>query len=142
VSARPDRIWDKKYQKWIEVGYLDDPPSVKARRTKRKPFKADWVRLPNHWIEQLERSHRPTATYKLAHRILREAFKQQYRGSEVVLSTAVTAMPRTTRHNVTKEMVALGLIRTKQEGRGAVIVTELLFGGDKPKRARRGKNGK
>jgi hypothetical protein len=142
VSTRLERVWDKKYQKWIEVGYLDDPPSVKARRTKRKPFKVDWVKLPNHWIEQLERSHRPAATYKLAHRILREAFKQQYRGCEVVLSTAVTAMPRTTRHNAAKEMVALGLIRTKQEGRGAVIVTELLFGGDKPKRARRGKNGK
>jgi hypothetical protein len=39
-------------------------------------------------------------------------------------------------------MVKLGLIHTQQEGNKAVVVTELLLGDDKPKRARRGRNGK
>jgi hypothetical protein len=33
--SRPDRIWDEKYQTWIEVEHADDPPSVKAQAAKR-----------------------------------------------------------------------------------------------------------
>lgn len=128
--------------KWIEVEDLDYPPKGKApRRPKRKPFKIDWVKLPNYWIGQLERSRR-VGTYKLAHRILREAFKRQYLGGEIVLSATVTGMPRSTRHDAIKEIVKLGLIRIKQEGRGAITVTTLLLGNDKSKHIRRGRNGK
>ena len=140
TNGKTEQVWDKKHQRWIKVGYLDDPPP-ETRRTKRKPFKIDFVKLPGYWIEQLERSRR-VGPYKLAHRILKEAFKQQHRGGEVVLSTAVTGMPRATRHDAVKVIVELGLIRIKQEGRGAVIVTELLLGDDKPRRSRRGENGK
>jgi hypothetical protein len=55
-NGSPDRVWDEKHQKWIEVGYLDDPPNRKARRSKRKSFMVEWVKLPNHWIEQLKRA--------------------------------------------------------------------------------------
>jgi hypothetical protein len=142
LNGRSERVWDEKYQKWIDVVRVNPSPKRPGRRAaRRKPFKADWVKLPDYWIEQLERSRR-VGPYKLAHRILREAFKQQHRGGEVVLSTAVTGMPRATRHDAVKVIVGLGLIRIKQEGRGAVVVTELLLADDKSRRARRGKNGK
>jgi hypothetical protein len=75
--GKSERIWDKKYQKWIEVEHLDDPPKEKARRPKRKPFKIDFVKLPSYWIEQLKRA-RHSATFKLAHHILREEHKLKY----------------------------------------------------------------
>jgi hypothetical protein len=96
-------------------------------RPKRKPFVAQWVKFPHYWSERLERACR-LATYKLAHRILREAFKRQHVGGEVILSTAVTGLPRETRRQAIQELVALGLIRTAQQGNGAVIVTEILQG--------------
>jgi hypothetical protein len=44
---RPDRIWDEKYQKWIEVGYLDEPPQHKARAEKRaRRQKKAFVMIP------------------------------------------------------------------------------------------------
>jgi hypothetical protein len=138
-AGRPSRVWS--HGKWIEVGYLDDPPKGKARRPKRKPFKIDWVKLPNNWIERLERVRR-LGTFKLAHRILREDYKRQCIGGEIVLSTTTTGMSRCARYHAVRELVELGLIRTQQEGSGAVRVTELLLRDDKPKRARRGKNGK
>ena len=128
------------HRKWIEVGYPDDPPNDKARWPKRKPLKINWVKLPNYWIERLERARR-LGTFKLAHRILREAYKRQCIGGEIVLSTTTTGMSRCARYHAVRELVELGLIRTQQEGSGAVRVTELLRD-DKPKRARRGKNGK
>ena len=130
LNGKSEHVWDKRYQKWIDVVRVNPSPKRRVRTTKRKPFKVDWVKLPDYWIEQLEQSRR-VGPYKLAHRILREAFKQQYRGGEIVLSTAVTGMPRTTRHDAAKEMVALGLIRIKQEGSQAARVTELLFAGDR-----------
>ena len=51
-------------------------------------------------------------------RILREAYKRQYTGGEMVLSAATTGMPQLTRrYQAVKEMVELGLIRTKQDGK-------------------------
>jgi DNA-binding transcriptional ArsR family regulator len=139
IEDRPSRV--RSHGKWIEVGYLDDPPPVKARRTKRKPFKIDFTMLPEYWFEKLERCRR-VGTYKLAVRILREAFKRQYIGREVVLSTTTTGMSRSARHYALRELVELGLIRTQQDGNEAVRVTELLLGDDNSKRIRRGKNGK
>jgi hypothetical protein len=123
-NGSPDRVWDEKHQKWIEVGYLDDPPNRKAPRSKRKPFVVEWVKLPDHWIEQLKRA-RCLATYILAHVILREDFKRQHIGGEVILSTHATGISRWARHRAVRELVALGLIRITQQGNGAVIVTEV-----------------
>ena len=77
----------------------------------------------------------------MALRILREAYKRQYTGGDVVLSAAATGLPQTTRRRAVKEMVELGLIRTKQDGNKAPTVMELLSEGHTLKRARRGKNG-
>src|SRR5271156_1439069 len=78
--------------KRIEVGTLSDrsPP-----KKKRKPFKAQWVKLPNHWIECLERS-KCASTYKLALRILREAYKRDQIGGDIILSGEVTWLARQT----------------------------------------------
>jgi hypothetical protein len=94
--GNPSRVWS--HGKWIEVEYLDDdPPKAKRRRPKRKPFVVEWVKLPDYWIEQLERA-RNIATFRLAHCILREAFKRQHVGGEIALSAAVTGLPSSPCH--------------------------------------------
>jgi hypothetical protein len=96
----------------------------RKRPSKRKPFVVEWVKFPEYWSERLERV-RHLATYKLALRILREVYKRQQIGGEVVLSTAVTGLPRWVRWRAVRELVELGLISTTQRGNGAVIVTEI-----------------
>ena len=85
---------------------------------KRKPFGGRFVKLPDYWIEQLERSTSP-GTFKLAHRILKEDFKRQFVGGEIVLSTEVTGLSRKVRSRAVKELVGLGLIEIKQNGNQA-----------------------
>jgi hypothetical protein len=99
-------------------------PNVKARTKKRKTFEIEWVKLPDYWICQLEQSTH-LGTYKLALRILREAYKQHYIGGEVVLSAAVTGLPGTTRRSAAKELVTLNLIQIQREGTRATRVTKL-----------------
>ena len=86
---------------------------------KRKPFGGQFVKLPDYWIEQLERSTSP-GTFKLAHRILKEDFKRQFVGGEIVLSTEATGLSRKVRSRAVKELVGLGLIEIKQNGNQAV----------------------
>jgi hypothetical protein len=99
-------------------------PSTPTRSKKQKPFKIDFVKLPDYWIRQLEQTER-CATYKLAHRILREAYKQQFTGDEIVLSAAVTGLPGTTRRAASRELIALKLIEIQQNGRRAPRVIKL-----------------
>jgi hypothetical protein len=111
----------------IEVVYLPDanaPPKKKTK--KRKPFKAEWVQFPTRWIEVLQGSDRVSA-YRLALAILVEAFKRKIVGGEVVLSSEVTGMARTTRLQAAKELVALGLIDTKQIGKEALRVSDIYY---------------
>ena len=93
---------------------------------RRKPFEVRFVKVPAYWIERLERSHSP-GTFKLAHRILKEAFKQQYVGGEIVLSTETTGLSRKVRFKAVKELIVLGLVEIEQNGNQAVRVTNLLF---------------
>lgn len=93
---------------------------------KRKPFEVRFVKLSNYWMERLERSNNP-GTFKLAHRILKEAFKRQYVGGEIVLSTEATELSRKVRSKAVKELIGLGLIEIEQNGNRAVRVTNLLF---------------
>jgi hypothetical protein len=113
----------------VRVREFNPPPRGKGK----KPFKVEWVKLPDHWIVQLERS-RHLGTYKLALRILRAAFQQQYMGGDIVLSAAFTRLPRTTRWSAIKEMVGLKLIRIERNGNQAAHVVELL--GIEPRRRR------
>jgi hypothetical protein len=62
---------------------------------------------------------------------------RQHVGGEVVLSAAVTGLPRATRWSATKELVKLNLIRIQQDGRQGTRVTELLL----EKQVKRGRNG-
>lgn len=97
-----------------------------APAKKRKPFEGQFVKLPYHWIGRLERSKSP-GTFKLAHRILKEAFKRQYVGGEIVLSSEATRLSRKVRSKAVKELVGLGLIKVEQKGNQAVRVTNILF---------------
>jgi hypothetical protein len=108
--------------KRIAVDTFD--PATPAK--KRKPFEAQFVKLPAFWIVRLERSNSP-GTFKLAHRILKEAFKRRYLGGELVLSTEATGLSRKVRYRAAKELVRLGLIEIEQNGNQAVRVTNLLF---------------
>jgi hypothetical protein len=63
--------------KSIAVDTLNTGTPIK----KRKPFAAWFVKLLDYWIEQLQKSNNP-GSFKLAHRILKEAFKRSYLGEK------------------------------------------------------------
>ena len=111
-----------RHGKRIAVDTIKNGRPVKNR----KPFEARFVKLSDYWIERLERSNNP-GTFKLAHRILKEAFKRQYVGGEIVLSTEATELSRKVRSKAVKELIGLGLIEIEQNGNQAVRVTNLLF---------------
>ena len=92
---------------------------------KRRPFEVSFVKLPTYWIDRLERSNNP-GTFKLAHRILKEAFKRRYVGGDIVLSTEVTGLSRKVRCRAVKELVRLGLIEIEQNGNQAVRVKSII----------------
>jgi hypothetical protein len=54
-----------------------------------------------------------------------EAFKREQIGGEIVLSMQVTGMHRNTRIRAVAELVQMGLIRVRQEGKEAVKVLNL-----------------
>jgi hypothetical protein len=106
----------------IEVITLNPPPA-KPRRSFESNWR--WVKVPRHWVSSLARS-RSAATYRLALIILVEAFKRErHRGGEIVLSTKVTGMPRSTRAMAVRELVELGLITIRSEGRKATMVSKV-----------------
>ena len=106
--------------KFIEVDVLDTGPTSKPR------FKGEWVKFPRYWAEQLNKSnYRGRGLEKLAIAILFEAFRQQKRNSDIVLSYAVTGLEPHTRYRAAKELVRLGLIAISQKGRGATTITRL-----------------
>jgi hypothetical protein len=110
---------------------VDDGRDIRLKR-KHQPFNAEWVRLPGIWISTLEQS-RSVGTFKLAHRILREAFKRQYVGGQIVLSRKVTGLPCTTTTRAARELVNLGLIEIQQSGNKAIRVVNLLLKEQKKK---------
>jgi hypothetical protein len=76
------------------------------------------------WVEALRRSTN-ASTYRLALIILVEAFKREQVGGEIVLSMQVTRMHRNMRARAIAELVQMGLIRVKQEGKEAVRVLNI-----------------
>jgi hypothetical protein len=97
-----------------------------APKKKRKPFKAEWVKLPLRWVEVLRRS-KSASTIHLAHVILFEAFKREHVGGEIVLSSTMTGMPRQTRRWAAHELAKLGLIKLEQNGREALRVSNIYY---------------
>jgi hypothetical protein len=107
------------------VEVIDDGRDVRLKR-KHPPFKAEWVKLPVVWIDRLEQS-KSVSTHKLAHRILREAFKRKHVGGQIVLSRKVTGLPCSTTVRAATELAKLGLIQMQQSGNKAIRVTNLLL---------------
>lgn len=97
----------------------------KSKKT-RKRFKVEWVQFPQRWIEVLRQSKR-VSTYQLALVVLAEDFKHKHIWGEVVLSSATTQMPRSTRTEAVKELVRLGLIQARQEGNHAWVVSNVYY---------------
>src|SRR6516162_1632228 len=85
---------------------------------RRKQFKAKWCRFPLAWRKALREAKSAGTTYDLALAILSEAFKREHVGGEIVLSTKITGMPRSTRRKAMKELVKLGLVKLYPEGKG------------------------
>jgi hypothetical protein len=108
----------------IEVEELD--VGLTPRKKKRAPFKADWVKLPQYWVEALRQS-KCLSTYKLAHVILFEAFKREQVGGEIVLSSTVTGMKRYAKTKAAKELTKLGLIEIGKAGNRAMRVTNIYY---------------
>lgn len=95
-------------------------------KKKRKPFKAEWAKIPRQWEKALRQSQ-CVSTYRLALLILFEAFKRERVGGEIVLSSAVTGMPRVTKMKAVKELVELGLIQIEQNGNQAMRVSHIYY---------------
>jgi hypothetical protein len=102
-------------------------------KKKRKPFEVSFVKLPNFWINRL-RHARKVSTITLAHVILREAFKRQHVGEEIVLSTEATGLSRQVRARAVNELRELGLIETEQNGNQAVRVISIIEREEEKKR--------
>jgi len=90
-----------------------------------KPLEVSFVQFPYFWIDQLMRANNPGA-FKLAFQILKEAFKRQLVGGEIVLSTEITELPREVRRRAVRELVQLGLIKIEQSGNRAIRVTSII----------------
>jgi hypothetical protein len=121
-SNKPATSYVTAHGKRIAVETL---PSKTPAPGRRKPFKVEWVKLPYYWIERLDRS-KSANTLKLANHILREVYKREQIGGDVILSTEVTGLPRQSRSRAIKEMVKLKLIEVEQCGNRAFRVTRLL----------------
>jgi hypothetical protein len=115
--------YDTRHGKTFEVVELNTGHIPK--KSKRKQFEPEWIKLPLHWVKALRRS-RSVRAYELAHTILVEAFKNHNRG-EVVLSTEATGMPRNSKVRAARELARLGLIKTLSEGNQAVRVTPITI---------------
>ena len=94
------------------------------RAARRKPFQAQWVRLPVSWLVAL-RGTKSAAAKQLAMEILFAEFRRKYTDGELVLSAAMSGMPNATRAGATKELVRLGLIEVEQCGRQAPRVVRV-----------------
>ena len=100
------------------------PAGAKKKKKSRQRFKPQWVKLPTRWVEALRRS-KSASTYQLALTVLLEAFKREYLGEEIVLSMKTTGIPSSTRARAVGELVNLGLITVKRDGRQAVRIINL-----------------
>lgn len=122
--VRSDQVQEHvtAHGKRIAVEVLN--PKRPARK-RRKSFEARWVQLSHYWIERLEKAH-SIYTFKLANRILCEAFKRKRVGGDIILSAVVTGLPRQRRAEAIRELVKLRLIEVTKCGNQAVRVARLL----------------
>jgi hypothetical protein len=112
-----------RHGKKIEVVEVNTGHTPK--KSKRKQFKPEWIKVPIHWVEALRQS-RSQQAITLAHIILIEAFKNHRNGREIVLSTEATGMPRYAKIRAAKELARLGLIELHLSGNQAIRVTPII----------------
>lgn len=84
-------------------------------KKQRKPFKTAFVQVPARWITALEDAKADRSTYRLALRLLAEAYKCSQVGGGVVLSSKVTGLERNNKARAAKELQRLGLIRIEPQ---------------------------
>ena len=90
-------------------------------KKRRAPFEARWAKLPRYWAVALQRITQAN-TFKLAMKILLEAANLELRnerGERIVLSKAMTGIPRNSRRRAIQELVKLDLIDVEQHGKEA-----------------------
>lgn len=92
---------------------------------RKQSFKVEWFKFPAWWIGALRKAS--PGAYQLALIILAESFKRKYLKGDIVLSTEVTAMARSTKRRAVKELAELGLIAAEQTGNHAPIVTAVHY---------------
>jgi hypothetical protein len=109
-----------------KIAVVDVATGHPPKKSKRKQFEPEWIKVPIHWVKALRQSRSPKAT-ALAHIILIEDFKNHRNGREIVLSTEVTGMPRNTKIKAMKELVRLGLIKIHSKGNQAIRVTPIII---------------
>src|SRR5262249_4787727 len=114
-----------RHGKRIEIETLDIGDNAFSKKKRRRIFRTQWVKLSRRWANALQQS-KSVNTYQLAHTILFEAFKREQIGGEIVLSTAVTGMSRSTRRRAIDELVKLKLIEVQQCGNEAVKVVKIF----------------
>jgi hypothetical protein len=101
----------------MEAEYAELVAATKqAGKLRRKKFQATFVIFPMRWVDVLERADADGSTYRLAIRLLVEAYEREHRGGEIVLSSEVTRMPRNSKYRAAKKLEALGLIRIERRG--------------------------
>ena len=108
--------------KRIELNTLE--PKSPARK-RRKQFKPQFALVSVYWIKELEK-YKSAGLYQLAHCILLEDHKCKQIGGEIILSRAVTGLPRQTRAWAIRKMVEAKMIEVSQTGNEAVRVVKLL----------------
>jgi hypothetical protein len=116
------RMWSEAAGRSVEV---DEMPPDRAANGQRKPrFQAEWVKLPTAWIVTL-RQTKSISAVQLAMEILSAEFRRKHTGREIVLSAAMTGMPRTTRNRAARELARLGLIEVEMDSRQATRVVQV-----------------
>jgi hypothetical protein len=114
--------YEMREGKRIEVETL--PPKTPARE-KRARFEA-WAQTPAEWIKRLK--GQSGAAHDLANYILQRDFECWVKKSgDIILSTAATGIPGTTRRKAVKVLTDAGLIAVEQYGKQAFKVTRLFF---------------
>jgi hypothetical protein len=87
-----------------------------AGKLRRKKFQATFVVFPMRWVDVLESANADRGTYRLAIRLLVEAYEREHRGGDIMLSSEVTRMPRNSKYRAARKLEALGLIRVERRG--------------------------
>jgi hypothetical protein len=100
---------------------------ARAAKKKHKAFKADWAKFPQQWAKALRRSKSTAAAYELAISILFKALECEYTGQEIILSSDMTGMPRTTRRKAAKHLVKLGLIKLYRQSKNQAHRVSLYY---------------